>query len=94
MVTVVKPSGNIRRCINPRDLNEAIQREQFPMKTIEDVLAEIPDAKEFSKLNARSGLWYDNCVLTRKVLNCAPLIAHSEGTASFFLTAWYIPVLR
>ncbi|XP_033756200.1 uncharacterized protein K02A2.6-like [Pecten maximus] len=57
MVSVAKPNGKVRLCIDPRDLNVAIQREHFPMKTIEDVLAELPDAMVFSKLDATSGFW-------------------------------------
>jgi len=55
MVTVVKPNGKLRMCIDPRDLNKAIQREHYPMKTIEDVISQIPEAKVFSKLDATSG---------------------------------------
>ena len=57
MVTVVKPNGQIRICIDPRDLNNAILREHYPMKTIEEVVAEMPNAKVFSKLDATSGFW-------------------------------------
>ena len=57
MVTVVKPNGKIRICIDPRDLNNAIQREHYHMKTIEEVVAEMPNAKVFSKLDATSGFW-------------------------------------
>ena len=56
MVTVIKPS-KIRICIDPRDLNQAIKREHYPMKTIEEVVAEIPGAKVFSTLDAKSGFW-------------------------------------
>ena len=56
MVMVIKPS-KIRICIDPRDLNQAIKREHYPMKTIEEVVAEIPGAKVFSTLDARSGFW-------------------------------------
>ena len=56
MVTVIKPS-KIRICIDPRDLNQAIKREHYLMKTIEEVVAEIPGAKVFSTLDARSGFW-------------------------------------
>ena len=56
MVRIVKPS-KIRICIDPRDLNEAIKREHYPMKTIEEVVAEIPGAKVFSTLDAKSGFW-------------------------------------
>ena len=57
MVTVLKPNGKLRICIDPRDLNKAIQREHYPLKTIEDVVQGIPEAKVFSKLDATSGFW-------------------------------------
>lgn len=56
MVTVVKPN-KVRICIDPRDLNTAIKREHYPMKSIEEVLAGIKDAKIFSVLDATSGFW-------------------------------------
>ena len=56
MITVVKPN-KVRICIDPRDLNEAIQREHFPMKTIEEIVAEMPNAKVFTVLYAISGFW-------------------------------------
>ena len=57
MVTVIKPNKSVRICIDPRDLNKAIMREHYPMKTIEDVIVNIPEAKVFSKLDATSGFW-------------------------------------
>ena len=56
MVTVVKPN-KVRICIDPRDLNTAIKREHFPMKTIEEIIAEMPNAKVFTVLDATSGFW-------------------------------------
>ena len=56
MVAVVKPN-KLRICIDPRDLNEAIRREHFPMTTIEEVVADMPQAKVFSVLDATSGYW-------------------------------------
>ncbi|CAB3979326.1 Transposon Ty3-G Gag-Pol poly [Paramuricea clavata] len=56
MVTVIKPE-KIRVCIDPRDLNRAIKREHYPMKTIEEVVAGMPEAKVFSVLDATSGYW-------------------------------------
>ena len=56
MVAVVKPSKR-RICIDPRDLNESIRREHFPMTTIEEVVADMPQAKVFSVLDATSGYW-------------------------------------
>jgi transposase InsO family protein len=48
-------NDKLRICIDPRDLNNAIKREHYPMKSIEDVASEIPGAKVFSVLDAKSG---------------------------------------
>ncbi|CAB4031172.1 Hypothetical predicted protein, partial [Paramuricea clavata] len=50
-------SNKIRVCIDPRDLKRAIKREHYPMKTIEEVVARMPEAKVFSVLDATSGYW-------------------------------------
>ena len=42
----------IRICIDPKDLNKFIKREHYPMKTIDDIVTEIPNAKVFSVLDA------------------------------------------
>ena len=57
MVIVTKPNGKLRICIDPRDLNKAIKREHYPMKTIEEVIMRMPNAKIFSVLDASSGYW-------------------------------------
>lgn len=57
MAMVTKPYGKIRICIDPRDLNCAILREHFPLKTAEEVAATMPEARIFSKLDATSGFW-------------------------------------
>ena len=48
MVTVIKPNGKLRICIDPRDLNKAIECEHYPMRTIEEIAARKPNAKYFS----------------------------------------------
>ena len=57
MVTVIKPNGKLRICIDPRDLNKAIRREYYPMRTIEEISTHMPNAKYFSVLDASSGFW-------------------------------------
>ena len=37
MVVVPKKDGSLRICLNPKDLNRAIQREHYPLPTIKDV---------------------------------------------------------
>ena len=60
LVVVGKPNGKVRLCLDPRDLNKAIQREHYPtrMQTVEEVAAELSDAKVFSVLDATSGFWH------------------------------------
>ena len=45
----------IRICIDLKDLNSVIKREHYPIRTIDDVISDIPGAKLFSKLDAKSG---------------------------------------
>jgi len=45
----------IRICIDPSDLNKAIKREHYPMRSIEEVISTMPGAKVFSILDAKSG---------------------------------------
>ena len=55
IVTGTKSSGQVRICIDPKDLNNAIQREHYPMKTVEEIVTEMPNAKIFSTLDATGG---------------------------------------
>ena len=71
MVTVIKPNGKLRICIDPRDLNKAIKREHYPMRTIEEIAACMPNAKYFSVLDASSGFWQ-----VKTVPNSVPSIHH------------------
>ena len=57
LVTVLKPGGAVRVCLDPRDLNRAIKRQHYPLKTVEEVMANMPGVKYFSKLDATSSFW-------------------------------------
>ena len=46
-----------RLCLDPSDLNHAIKREHHPIKTIGEVVANMPTAKVFSVPDARSGFF-------------------------------------
>jgi hypothetical protein len=52
-----KKTNEIRICIDPRDLNKALLRPHHPMRTIEEIVADMPNAKVFSVLDAKSGFW-------------------------------------
>ena len=57
MVVVQKPNGDLRVCLDPRDLNKAIKHPYYPVPTLNDVTSELARAKHFSVLDARSGYW-------------------------------------
>ena len=54
MATVVKPNGKLRICIDPRDINKAIKREYYPIRTVEEIVTR---AKVLSVLDASYGFW-------------------------------------
>jgi transposase InsO family protein len=58
MVAVRKKDKNeLRLCIDPRELNNAIQRPHYPMRTIEEIAARIPNAKYFTVLDASEAFY-------------------------------------
>ena len=54
-LAIRKSNGTVRVCINPTDFNKAIQRNHFPLPTIEEVLPKLKDAKIFSLVDANDG---------------------------------------
>ncbi|XP_052711017.1 uncharacterized protein K02A2.6-like [Crassostrea angulata] len=54
IVVVKKPSGKVRICLDPRELNKAILREHYPLKTVEEVAASLKQAKHFTTMDAAS----------------------------------------
>lgn len=58
LVVVEKAQNSkLRVCLDPRDLNKAIQRPHYPLPTLEDVTTKLAGAQYFSVLDARSGYW-------------------------------------
>ena len=58
IVPVKKPNGSLRLCLDPKDLNQAIKRNQWYSRTIDDILPELADSKYFSLLDAKPGYWH------------------------------------
>ena len=53
---VVSSRGErIRICLDPVDPNKADKREHYPIPTVEEIVAKIPDATVFTVLDAKSG---------------------------------------
>lgn len=49
LVVVEKPStGKLRTCLDPKDLNKAIQRPHYSMPNLDDILSKLVGAQYFS----------------------------------------------
>jgi hypothetical protein len=57
LVTVIKPYGSVRLCLDPKDFNATITRPHYPLLTIDEIVSRMPNAKYFSQLDATSGFW-------------------------------------
>ena len=57
MVATNKKSGEIRLCIDPRDLNRALLRPHHPMRTVEEITMNLADATVFTVLDAKTSFW-------------------------------------
>ena len=55
MVAVPKHNGKMRICLDPKELNEVIQREHYQLPTVEEVATCLQGARLFSVLDARNG---------------------------------------
>ena len=58
MAIVEKSNGSLRLCIDPRALNEALQRKHFKLPTFDDVLPTFNKAKIFTKQDTKEAFWH------------------------------------
>ena len=58
MVAVPKKNGKLRICLDPKDLNRAIQRENYQLPTVEDIATRLHGAKVFTVMDVRNGFWH------------------------------------
>ena len=68
-MVVARKGEKIRICLVPSDPNKAVKREHYPIPTVEEIAAKIPDAKVFSVLDAKNGhlqkkIDYESSLLT------------------------------
>lgn len=57
MVPVPKKTGEVRICVDLKQLNTAVKRERFVLPTIDDILPKLAESRVFSLLDAASGFW-------------------------------------
>ena len=58
LVIVKKTNGQIRVCLDPKDLNKVLRRSHRPTPTVEDILPELTRAKVFSTVDTKNGFWH------------------------------------
>ncbi|XP_041379666.1 uncharacterized protein K02A2.6-like [Gigantopelta aegis] len=52
-----KSNGKLRVCLDPKDLNKAINRTFHKTPTLEEITHKFSEARVFSKLDAKHGYW-------------------------------------
>ena len=57
LLTVEKPNGQLRVCLDPRPLNKAIKREHFQIPTIDDIVSELNGKRMFAIIDMRDSFW-------------------------------------
>ena len=55
MLVVQKSNGKIMLCIDPKPLNLALKRNQYPIPVIDELLLLLTNAKVFSVVDAKNG---------------------------------------
>ena len=68
MVTVPKPNGKVRICVDLTKVNESVWRETYPLPKIDSLLGEIRDFTLFMKLDANSGFWQEKLAENSQLL--------------------------
>jgi len=48
----------LRVCLGPHDLNKWVKQEHYYTKTLDEVVAQSPDAKFFSIIDAKKRYWH------------------------------------
>ena len=58
IVITQKKSGELRICLDPRELNKALMREHYTLPVLDDVLHELKDSRVFTKADLSAGYWH------------------------------------
>ena len=58
IVPVLKEDSSLRLCLNPKDLNKVIERNQWYARTLDDILPELAQSRYFTIKDATSGFWH------------------------------------
>ena len=58
LVVAKKASGQIRICLDPRELNKVLIRERFQLRILDEILYEMAESKIFSKFDLSNGYFH------------------------------------
>ncbi|UYV81197.1 K02A2.6-like, partial [Cordylochernes scorpioides] len=56
-LVLVKSTKKLRICIDPRELNVALKRAEYPIPTIEKIIPNLQNAKIFTVVDTKDGFW-------------------------------------
>ncbi|UYV74356.1 K02A2.6-like [Cordylochernes scorpioides] len=56
-LVLVKSTKKLRICIDPRELNVALKRAEYPIPTIEEIIPNLQNAKIFTVVDTKDGFW-------------------------------------
>lgn len=56
-LVIVNKGEKLRICMDPTELNKNIKRRHYPLKTVEEIAANVNGAKYFTKLDCEKGFW-------------------------------------
>ena len=57
-MVAVEKSGELRVCIDPKPLNDALKREHYQIPVFDDLLPVLTDARVFTKADLASAFWH------------------------------------
>jgi hypothetical protein len=58
IVPALKPDGSLRLCLDPKDLNDALERNPYYITTVDELSADLNGSKFFSVMDAKQGYWH------------------------------------
>nr|XP_015833782.1 PREDICTED: uncharacterized protein K02A2.6-like [Tribolium castaneum] len=58
LVIVEKKTGQLRLCLDPKDLNKAIKREHYMIPTAQDIIPRLAGKKIFTVIDMSAGFWH------------------------------------
>ena len=54
---VQEKKGDVRICVDLKNLNQSVRREHYPLQTLEDIAPQLSGSTVFTLLDAVSGFW-------------------------------------